>query len=201
MNNRHLKINFLNIIIIGLISFSFSFVISQYIYKIPAYQKIEFFISSTYVDSEYFVDTISTNNTIKKVNIIPRSVNSDYYEQTLLTIGIYSDLLIISDKYLDTEDKYFSFSSIDYTYFEDAGIDLSKFELVTSNNKCYGVVVFDKEKNINLFKDQIVFENEDRYILLIGNTTPNSINNPTNKKETNNAFTSFMELLKRSLEN
>ena len=195
MNNNYFKINFVNLIIILIISIIFSYSLGNLLYNIPAYEKIEIFISSSYVDEEYLSKKINIES-VKEINIIPRSINNNYYTETLQTIGLYSDILIIPDTYLDSKEKLFSFSSIDKSYFDEYLIDLECYEYISHDGLIYGIVVYDKEKDINLFKDKIIFENDDRYILCIGKNTPNIVNNPTNKKETNNAYKVFMELIK-----
>ena len=195
MNNKYFKISFFNLIIILIISVVFSYSLGNLLYKVPAYEKIEIFISSSYIDEDYLSSKMKIDS-VKEINIIPRSINNNYYEETLQTIGIYSDLLIIPEKYLNNEEKAFSFSSIDKSYFEEINLDLSNYELIIYNDKIYGIIIYDKNKNINLFKDKIVFENEDTYILCIGKNTPNVVNTPTSKKETNNAYKVFIELIK-----
>ena len=195
MNNKYFRISFFNLIIILIISVVFSYSLGNFLYKVPAYKKIEIFISSSYIDEDYLSSKMKIDS-VKEINIIPRSINNNYYEETLQTIGIYSDLLIIPEKYLNNEEKAFSFSSIDKSYFEEINLDLSNYELIIYNDKIYGIIIYDKNKNINLFKDKIVFENEDTYILCIGKNTPNVVNTPTSKKETNNAYKVFIELIK-----
>lgn len=195
MNNKYFKISFVNIIVILIISVVFSYSLGNLVYKIPKYEKIEIFISSSYIDEDYLSSKMKIDS-VKEINIIPRSINNNYYEESLQTIGIYSDLLIIPEKYLNNKEKAFSFSSINKSYFEECNLDLSSFELIVYENNIYGIVIYDKNKNINLFKDKIVFENDDRYILCIGKNTPNVVNTPTSKKETNNAYKVFIELIK-----
>ena len=134
MNNKYFKISFFNLIIILIISVVFSYSLGNLLYKVPAYEKIEIFISSSYIDEDYLSSKMKIDS-VKEINIIPRSINNNYYEETLQTIGIYSDLLIIPEKYLNNEEKAFSFSSIDKSYFEEINLDLSNYELIIYNDK------------------------------------------------------------------
>jgi hypothetical protein len=170
------------------ISLCFTLILSSRLYKIPSYQKIEVFISSSYVDNEYFINKINTNESIKKTNIITRSVSSDYYEETLQTIGIFSDIIIMPEKFLASDQNYQSFSCIDYKYFTEYDIDYTSYELILLDNLCYGIVVYDKEKGINVFKDYIVFESDERYVLCVGISTPNVYNNPEPSKPVLNSL-------------
>ena len=196
MNKYYFKISLFNLLIVLVISIIFSYLLSNILYRIPAYEKIEVFISSSYIDEEVLIDRIDNIENIKEINIIPRSINNNYYEDTLQTIGLYSDILIIPTSYLDTKEKAFSFSSIDESYFSSYNININDYELISYDDSIYGIIVYDKEKNIDLFKDIIVFENDDRYVLCIGKYTPNVMNEPKSNKETNNAFKVFMELIK-----
>ena len=196
MNKRHCKISLLNICLIVVVSFLTSLVLGGALYKIPSHEKIEFFISSSYVDTNYFKDKISVNEKIKKINIVSRSISNDYYEESLQTVGIFSDLLIIPAKYLDTVDEAFSFTVIDYQLFRDYNIPYGDLSLIIHENKCYGIVIYDKENNINLFKDYLVFEDDQKYVLCVGRSTPNVYMNPSGKKQTSNALTSLIELIK-----
>ena len=196
MNKRHCQISLLNICLIVVVSFLTSLILGGALYKIPNHEKIEFFISTGYVDEDYFINKIAVNDKIKKINIVSRSISNDYYEEALQTIGVFSDLLIIPAKYLDTTDEAFSFAVIDYQLFRDNNIQYGNLDLIIHENKCYGIVVYDKEQNINLFKDYLVFEDDQKYVLCVGKSTPNAYMNPTGKKQTSNALTSFIELIK-----
>ena len=89
---------------------------------------------------------VLVDKNVKEINIIPRSINNNYYTETLQTIGLYSDILIIPDTYLDSKEKLFSFSSIDKSYFEEYLIDLECYEYISHDGLIYGIVVYDKEK-------------------------------------------------------
>lgn len=197
MNNQYLKNNNLAIFIIFICSVVLSIIVGGAVYKIPSYQKIEIFISTSYIDDNYFYEEIKKVDGVKKVNIVTRSPSNKYYDETFQTIGIYSDLLIIPEKYLLLENALMSFSEIDEKYFDEYNLDYDSYEKIVSDNKCYGIIIYDKEKDINLFKDLVVFETEERYVLCVGKTTPNVKNNPTGKKETDNAYKAIMELLKK----
>lgn len=197
MNKQFLKNNGFSFIVILILSILLSSVVASYLYSIPSHKKIEIFISSSYVDNDFFESNIKKVDGVEKVNVISRSPSSNYFDDNFVTIGLYSDIIIMSDKYIKDDNALMSFSSISLDYFEKYNLDPSDYELIMSNGLCYGIVVYDKENDINLFKDRIVFENTDRYIICVGKTTPNIYNNPTNEKETSNAFFSLMELLKK----
>lgn len=194
MNKQFLKNNSLVLIIIFICSIVSGSILGSILYKIPSYQKIELFISSSYVDETFFSDRISEIDNVKKVNVILRSPNNNYYDESFQTVGIYSDILIVSEKYLKSESAYMSFSPIDKKYFDEFNLDYDSYEKIIFNDLCYGIVVYDNTKEINLFKDKIVFENDERYVMIIGKTTPNIYEN-TSSKKTNNAFISYMKLL------
>ena len=103
MNNKYFKISFFNLIIILVISVVFSYSLGNFLYKVPAYEKIEIFISSSYIDEDYLSSKMKIES-VKEINIIPRSINNNYYEESLQTIGIYSDLLIIPESYLNSKE-------------------------------------------------------------------------------------------------
>ena len=196
MNNRHAKISFFYVLFILLISLSLSFSISEFLYKVPATKKLEFFISSQYVNTDYFNDKLSVIDNVEKINIIPRSIENKYYNEAFQTVGMFSDLLIIPEKLINDEDKAFSYFPIEFKYFIENKITYSSFDLIVYKNVCYGIVIYDKEKNINLFKDYIQFETNERYVLCIGKSTPNRYIKPANKKQTSNAIKAFLELIK-----
>ncbi len=196
MNKQFLKNNSLVLIMILICSIVSGSILGSIFYKIPSYQKIELFISSSYVDETFFSSRINEIDNVKKVNVVLRSPNNNYYDESLQTIGIYSDILIISEKYLKNESAYMSFSPIDKKYFDEYNLDYNSYEKIIFNDLCYGIVVYDEEKEINLFKDKIIFETTDRYVMIIGKTTPNIYEN-TSSKKTNNAFISYMKLLSK----
>ena len=146
MNNRHTKISFFYVLFILLISLSLSFSISEFLYKVPATKKLEFFISSQYVNTDYFNDKLSVIDNVEKINIIPRSIENKYYNEAFQTVGMFSDLLIIPEKLINDEDKAFSYFPIEFKYFIENKITYSSFDLIVYKNVCYGIVIYDKEK-------------------------------------------------------
>ncbi len=195
MNNQYLKNNLFKMLMIFTVSLIFWISIASSLYKIPNTKKISIFISSNYIDNDFFENTIKQVPDVLKVDLMPRSPMNEYFESFLQTNGLYSDILIISDKYFENEHFDLNFSIIDLKYFEDYKLDLNKYELVIDDNQCFGIVIYDKEKRINLFKNRIVFENNERYILCVGKKTPNIYQNPKNQKQTDHAFKAVMELL------
>lgn len=195
MNKQFLKNNGFSFIVILIFSIVISSVVASFLYNIPGYKKIEIFISSAYIDTDFFESKISNVDGVEKVNVISRSPSSNYFDDNFVTIGLYSDIIIMSDEYLENENAYSSFSPISFDYFTKYNLNPSDFELITSNGICYGIVVYDIDQNINLFKDKVVFENSKRYIICVGKTTPNVYNNPKKENETSNAFLSLMELI------
>lgn len=195
MNKRYLKNNSLAFVIIFACSIILAAIVGGLVYKIPSYQKIEFFISTTYIDDSYFNTEIKKVDGVKKVNIITRSPSNKYYEETLQTIGLYSDLLIIPEKYLLLDNALTSFSPIDEKYFDEYNLNYDSYQKIVSDGLCYGIIIYDKENDVNFFKDKIVFETDDRYVICVGKTTPNVINEPKNEKQNNNAYKALMELL------
>lgn len=196
MNKEFLKNNSFVLIMILIFSIVTGSILGSILYKIPSYQKIELFISSSYVDESFFSNRINEVDGVKKVNVVLRSPNNNYYDESFQTVGIYSDILIISEKYFENESAYMSFTPIDKKYFDEFNLDYNSYEKLIFNDLCYGIVVHDEEKEINLFKDKIIFETTDRYVMIIGKTTPN-IYEDTSSKKSNNAFISFMKLLSK----
>ncbi len=195
MNKQYLKNNLFKMLMIFTVSLIFWISIASSLYKIPNTKKISIFISSNYIDNDFFENTIKQVPDVLKVDLMPRSPVNEYFESFLQTSGLYSDILIIPDKYFENEHFDLNFSVIDQKYFNEYNLDLNNFELISFNNKCFGIVIYDKEKGINLFKDRIVFENDERYILCVGKKTPNIYKEPKNKKQTDHAFKAVMELL------
>ena len=143
MNNSYKKISISTIFLILIGSLIFSYLLGTFLYRTPIKNKIDFFISTSYVESEYFENIIGSIENVDKINIISRTTQNNYFEQTLQTVGMYSDLIILSEKYLDTAEKIKSFSSIDLKYFEEYNLNTNDFELIIIDNKIYGIVVYN----------------------------------------------------------
>ena len=112
-----------------------------------------------------------TNDNIKGINIASCPEDDEYYMATLQTLGIISsDILVVTDDLVSTEGSTTSFVQLEKEYLSTFNIILEDFELVYVDGKPYAIVVYDKNKNINLLEKYMEFSNEKEiYCIVLNN--------------------------------
>lgn len=196
MNKQYLQNNGFLVLSIFVVSLLLFYFIGDSLYQPSRTETIELFISSNYLDSDYFYEKLEKVDDIKKINVISRSITNSYYESFFQTVGLSSDLLIIPKRHLEDESCKSTFREIDLEYLASLGLATSSLQTINFNNKCYGIVVFDQSNNLHLFKDHISYETTDIYVLCISINSPNAYASPKGNKQSDKAFQAIYELLK-----
>lgn len=161
------------------------------------YETLQIFISSSSYKEESLKETLNKDNSYKDVIIYSADEDNKYYTSLLETSGILScDLLIVNKSLVLTDGAESTFVPLSQEYLSSYKIDLSKYQLVNKNNITYGIVIYDKENNINLLGDYITFDSDQIYCLCLNTISyhvgvySNKINNVSNK-----AFETLANLL------
>ena len=104
---------------------------------------------------------------------------------TLQTLGIISsDMLIVTDDLVLTDGSTTSFVQLEKEYLSTFNIILDDFELIYVNDNPYAIVVYDKNKNINLLEKYIEFSNEEEIYCVVLNNISCHIGKYSTQSET-----------------
>jgi len=181
------------LIILAFSIFTWNFVY-QKIEEPKEYEKIVLFVSGTVIDNNLEND-IKISCNVRKVSIQEANIDDQYYGVLLQTSGmLMSDLLIIKKEILEDGNSRYSFVEITDEIIEsyDFPIDLTFVEI---EDEKYGIVVYDKENNINLLAGKVSFDSDDVYVLVINKGSCNASPYGTDKNITDNAFKAIKELV------
>ncbi len=137
------------------------------------YEKFQIFVSADDVNSDLLKTEILNNTSLKAVEIYKCSEGDTYYTTYLETSGIMSsDVLIVNKTLVEEKGATSSFIELDSSLFNKYNIDLNSFEVIKVEGKIHAIVVYDKEKNINLLEKYFTINEENKneiYCLVLNN--------------------------------
>ena len=188
--------NFKYFILIAVISTLFWCFLFNIITAPKDYEKMEIFITAHSIKKDDLYDKIYTSE-LKEIQINSCSENDDYYGVSLETLGIISsDILIVKKELVLTDGATNSFIELDKDYLRNYNINLEDFEVITVDNKVHAIVVYDKEKNINLLGDYIYYADDSAVYCIVLNNISSHIGKYSYKEKTTNiAFEMLNKLL------
>ena len=155
------------------------------------YEKICVFVSATTVDADYLSEKINMDD-LKAITYLYTDPTDEYYFERLQTVITDADLLIVPKSILEKDGSENTFILLSDEICDKYGIDLSKYEVFTKEDKKLGVRV-DNIFTISFYPDGFEGEKEEFYLVI--NDTINSKLNPQDK-ESDNSFKAFSNLIK-----
>ena len=182
--NKIITKNIKYFILIALLSTLFWNFIFENITALKPYEKVEIFLTVESYNEELLKNKLANNN-IKGINIASCPEDDEYYMATLQTLGIISsDMLIVTDDLVLTDGSTTSFVQLEKEYLSTFNIILDDFELIYVNDNPYAIVVYDKNKNINLLEKYIEFSNEEEIYCVVLNNISCHIGKYSTQSET-----------------
>ncbi len=160
------------------------------------HQTLNVFITAEKCNYVMIENNLATIEGVKSANVISSSEKSEYYGDRLATTGlINSDILILNLSAMPEKNLDAQFAELDEKVLSDYGINAVNYLFYTSDDKNYGIVVYDKENGIDLFASIIKFDETEKYVLSLNCCRPNAVTDKNVKNTSDNAFKALKILL------
>lgn len=164
------------------------------------FETVNLFVTSTSCKNTE-VKQLTETATNAYVTVSHYRIDSKGYKEALATSGmLLGDILILPQSLFPQKSAHKDYAPLTEEILSKYSVRCEELKFLTSeeDGQPYALTVYDKENNVDLFKDLISFDGEEEpYVLLISKTRPNASPFSTAKFTSDNAFKALAALLNR----